>query len=308
MTRSSNTKSSPTIWAIGGGKGGVGKSVLAVNLAIKLARRGITVTLVDMDLGGANDHTLLGLPIPEKRLEDFLQRRVEQLFQAVAPTGIDGLGLVAGSGIGGANTPYAQKERLIRHLRALPSEIVLLDLGAGTAYNVLDFFVAANLGLVVTVPEHTSVENANAFLRAAFFRRLARSPVTRSIRGPVRELFRTPRNGETLSPRQVLATAGELQTEAARSSVAALAGFAPAIVVNQVCLPKEQELPEQMARAVREYFGIAAVGAGSLPADRLVTRSVRERRPVVEAYPGGAFSTGVEMIAERLLGVGSSHA
>ncbi|HHQ49526.1 MAG TPA: MinD/ParA family protein [Acidobacteria bacterium] len=306
MTTTSNA-SPPRIWAIGGGKGGVGKSVLAVNLAITLARRGLDVTLIDMDLGGANDHTLLGMPPPRRRLEDFLERRAGALADAITPTGTGGLGLIAGSGFGGANTPYAQKERLIRHLRKLPTRYVLLDLGAGTAYNVLDFFVAADLGIVVTVPEHTSVENANAFLRAAFFRRLARSPETRPVRDLVRELFRPSGNGASPSPRQVLESPDALLAEAARRANAALAGFRPAIVVNQVRLPREQELPAQMAGAVREYFGIGAFGAGALPSDRLVTQSVRDRRPVVEAYPGGAFSSGVATVAETLLAGGGRH-
>ncbi len=309
MTRKNHTPT-PTIWAIGGGKGGVGKSIIAVNLAISLARRGITVTLVDMDLGGANAHTLLGLSTPSRKLDDFVQRRLPALADTVTPTGIENLGLIAGAGAGAgaANTPFAQKERLLRNLKTLPSRIVLLDLGAGSAFNVLDFFVAADLGLIVTIPEHTSVENSNAFLRAAFFRRLARSPATRAVRSLVRELAQTPRDGRPVSPRHLLAEAGADDAEAAHCFARALAGFTLAIGVNQIRLPRERDLPEQMAGAVREYFGVAAMAAGALPADRLVTRSVRERRPVVEAYPGGPFSAAIDTLASTLLATGSSHA
>ena len=54
------------IWSIGGGKGGIGKSLLAASLGWQLARLGKRVVLVDADLGGANLHTCLGLPGPSR--------------------------------------------------------------------------------------------------------------------------------------------------------------------------------------------------------------------------------------------------
>ncbi len=305
-----NHASSPRIWAIGGGKGGVGKSVIAANLAIETARRGITVTLVDMDLGGANAHTLLGLRTPTENITDFVERRIATLAEAVTPTPVRGLGLIAGAGAtpGAANTRHSQKERLLRNLRTLPSQVVLLDLGAGTAFNVLDFFVGADLGIVVTIPEHTSVENANNFLRAAFFRRLVRSPATRPFRSVIRELFQQPRDGRPLIPRQLVDEAAGVDEEAPDRLRRALEGFVPVIVVNQVRVPGDRALPEQMARAAREYFGIAARSGGFIPADRLVGRSVRERRPVVEAFPGAPFSAAIGQLAEALLAPGGSHA
>ena len=64
----------PRIWAIGGGKGGVGKSVLAANLGVVLAKRRQRVIVVDADLGGANLHTLFGMPDPELTLSDYIDR------------------------------------------------------------------------------------------------------------------------------------------------------------------------------------------------------------------------------------------
>ena len=67
------------IWSIGGGKGGIGKSLLAASVAWQLARMGRRVVLVDADLGGANLHTCLGLPTPPRTLADFIQRRVSSI-------------------------------------------------------------------------------------------------------------------------------------------------------------------------------------------------------------------------------------
>ena len=67
------------ILSVGGGKGGIGKSLISANLAIALARRGKRVVLVDADLGGANLHTTLGLDLPRRTLSDFIDRKVERL-------------------------------------------------------------------------------------------------------------------------------------------------------------------------------------------------------------------------------------
>src|SRR6516162_5960252 len=63
------------IWAVGGGKGGVGKSLVAANLAISLARTGAKVCAIDLDLGCANLHTCLGIEIPQVTLSDFFSKR-----------------------------------------------------------------------------------------------------------------------------------------------------------------------------------------------------------------------------------------
>ena len=59
------------IWAIGGGKGGVGKTLITANFAITLAKAGASVTLVDLDLGGANLHTCLGVEQTTKTLTEI---------------------------------------------------------------------------------------------------------------------------------------------------------------------------------------------------------------------------------------------
>mgnify|MGYP001549711292 CR=1 FL=1 len=75
----------PRIWAIGGGKGGIGKSVIATNLAVSMAGPGRRVALVDADLGGANLHTLLGVPSPKVNLSDFISKRVTSLGEVMTP-------------------------------------------------------------------------------------------------------------------------------------------------------------------------------------------------------------------------------
>src|SRR5579871_5775262 len=79
------------IIGIGGGKGGIGKSLLSASLGIDLAGRGKRVVLVDADLGGANLHTCLGIEQPAVGVGDYLGHRVEGLAEAMTATGVHNL-------------------------------------------------------------------------------------------------------------------------------------------------------------------------------------------------------------------------
>lgn len=163
------------IFAIGGGKGGVGKSVLAASLSMGLAMLHKEVTLVDADFGGANLHKILGMESVLKSSQHFLQKKVNDLSETAVPhPRFNNLKFIRSMNgyLGGANIPYAQKLKLIRHFHQLPSEYVVLDLGGGADYHVLDFFLAADEGVVVVTPDPLSILEAYHFIKQVFFRKL----------------------------------------------------------------------------------------------------------------------------------------
>jgi flagellar biosynthesis protein FlhG len=125
----------------------VGKSVIAANLAMLLAKRGRRVVLADLDVGGADAHILFGLLNPPRTLTDFVERRVERLEEVLQPISAHPLlQLLPGTGdtLATANLPYAKKKRLIRHFAQLQADIIIVDIGAGTSYHALDFFLMAD--------------------------------------------------------------------------------------------------------------------------------------------------------------------
>jgi len=164
------------LWSIGGGKGGIGKSVFTLGLGISLARLGKRVILLDADLGGANLHTLMGVRYPTHTLEDFLLKRVEQLEDIILDTQIAGIGLICGADdiLGGANPTFSQKIRVLNQLESLPADFVLLDLGAGTSYNTLDFFNYSSGKIAVFTNQATSLQNVYGFLKNSLFRKISR--------------------------------------------------------------------------------------------------------------------------------------
>ena len=176
MTKTDSTKKEPLILSIGGGKGGVGKSMVSSNLAVTYAQAGLKVTLLDLDFGAANIHTIFGIRQPKKSLGDYFTTPRSQLKEFLLDTKVENLKVAAGSGFIPelANLKHFQKTKLIKHIRKLDADVVLLDLGAGSSHNVIDFFSMTNGSIIVTTPEPTAIVNAYEFLKNVIYRLLGR--------------------------------------------------------------------------------------------------------------------------------------
>ena len=153
--------------AITSGKGGVGKTNIAVNLAIAIKRMGHRVLVIDADLGMANVDVLLGAA-SRKHLLDLLRPDVGLTDVMVeTPYGIRYIS--GGSGIEKA-MDYDHAEKLLLQQKladcAAHADIIIVDTGAGLGRNVMDFILAADEVLLVTTPEPTSLTDAYAVMKA----------------------------------------------------------------------------------------------------------------------------------------------
>jgi flagellar biosynthesis protein FlhG len=286
--------------SIGGGKGGIGKSLISANLGIELARRGKRVVLVDADLGGANLHTTLGIDLPRRTLSDFIERKAPKIEDVVTPTGVENLGLVSGAldHLDAANPKYAQKMRFLRHVQQMDVDYAILDLGAGTHANVLDFFLVSDHGVLVLVPEPTAVENAYRFVKAAFWRRL------RSVSAVYGydPLLRAVMDGGTFrSPVELVSTLSERDPEAGRNLAKQLASFRPRLVVNQARTPQDAEIGLAVVSAWRKYFGLEMDLLGTISYDDEMWRSIRARRPLLLERPEAPAAREFAAVVDALL-------
>lgn len=293
----------PKVWAIGGGKGGVGKSVVTTNLAATLARTGARVAIVDADLGGANLHTMVGVPSPKRNLSDFIARRVDNLSEIMTPTPVDNLWLISGAKalLETANPNYGQKGKILNHIAKLDVDHVFLDLGAGTAFNVLDFFLAARKGTLVVVPEATSVENAYFFIKAAYFRKLKRAQPRAQVKAAIDQVMSTEARKSVRTPRDLMAQVMIVDAEAGAALMEEASTFSPSVIVNRVERAEQARLGTEMGSACRDYFGIRLRCLGTLPYDNLVRRSVDERRPAVDIFPQCTFAGAIRSTAKAFV-------
>lgn len=293
----------PRIWAVGGGKGGVGKSVICTNLGVALAKLGYRSVLVDADLGGANLHTMVGIPTPAKSLTELFTKDAGNLSEVQIPTGIQNLSLISGAHalLDIANPKHLLKQKIIRQLLTLDADFVLLDLSAGSSFNVLDFFLAAHEPIAVVVPTPTSVENAYHFLKAAFYRRL-REAIAHEEIGHLADQTKGQKDALGIrTPRELIRHLVEISPEAGAAIAEKMAALRPKLIINQIRSQEDISLGIKMSNACRDYFGVEMNFLGGIYSDDKVVRSIQMKKPAIQLYPHSSFAVEIENIIQGLL-------
>jgi flagellar biosynthesis protein FlhG len=291
------------IWSIGGGKGGIGKSLLAASIGWQLARMGRRVVLVDADLGGANLHTCLGLPPPERTLSDFIQKRVASIDEVLIDTPAPGLRVISGAAdlLSAANIKHLQKVRVMNQVRALDVDVVLLDLGAGTSFNILDFFLLSDVAILAVVPEPTSIENGYRFIKSALYRRLRAVAQNDAVRGLVDEAL-DPKNAHGIkTPAQLVARVEAEDAETGRTLRREMSSFQPRFVVNEIRDVADVAIGHQLVAACGRHLGLRASYAGFVHHDDAVWRAVRKRRLFMADAPTSRAAEEIRQLTRGLV-------
>jgi len=291
------------IWAVGGGKGGTGKTYLSASLAIGLAKLGKRVVAIDADLGCANLHTALGADPPQATLSDFVKGRVPFLRDILVDTPVPNLRLISGAQdfLEIANPKYTEKMRLIRQVSELDVDYILLDLGAGTAFNGLDFFLAADRGILTVIPEPTSIENVYRFIKSAFYRRFKRAVRHPDIKALVSLAMDQKNEYGIRTPHDLIARVEAIDPEVGGKLRKTMGQFSPKLVVNQVRSQDDATLGLSMRSSCSKYFGIQVEYLGYVEYDDCVWRAMKRKRPPVMEYPDACSSRGASTVLTNLL-------
>lgn len=292
--------------AVTGARGGVGSSVVAVNIGVYLAQLGRRVLLVDANPAGGSLHTMLGmsLPVPPKPEDD-----AEPEESVPIDTSIPGLQLLPQAYSIGGTTPLrpGRKARWVRELKQLPVDYVLLDLGAGTSTAGLDLFLGADLGVLVAMPDPPSVEGAYRYASAAFLRRMRRTLLKDRFR--LRVLDRALANLPPLPmPQEVVRLLAKFDTGLASTGAHELSLVRPRLVINGARAKADAELGHAMSDMAERYLGVRFDYTGHVERDDTVWLSVSRRRPLLIDSPTSKSARNLERICRRVLALlGRKH-
>lgn len=151
------------------GKGGVGKSNLAVNLAVQLRKQGKRVIILDADFGLANIEVMFGV-IPKFNLSSMLYQG--KCISDVVTQGPMEIGFVSGGNgvLGLNNLSRDQIMMLVKSISELNelADVIIIDTGAGVSDQVLEFVLASPEVLLVTTPEPSSLTDSYSLLKALY--------------------------------------------------------------------------------------------------------------------------------------------
>ncbi|HAE23572.1 MAG TPA: ATP-binding protein [Spirochaetaceae bacterium] len=289
---------------IASGKGGVGKSLLAANLSIALAQAGKEVVLADLDLGASNLHLSLGFPSPKNGIGTFLSGSHGDFEDLVHPTDYPHLRFIAGDAEipGLANLNAKQKAMLARRLLSMEADYLIMDLGAGSGANILDFFLLSGRGIVVTAPALTATLNAYLFLKNAIFRLMWDSFKPRTRARAILESLR--KDGGSLQRAYVPEILGRV-AEADPVSRAAfdmrMSRFSPRLVMNMLEDPTDADKAQKIRRSCKEYLGLDLEHLGVLYRDDMQTVALSSRIPILRYKPKSILSQAIYRVADKLV-------
>ena len=293
----------PLIIPVAGGKGGIGKSIIAANTAVTLAKRGYDVVAMDLDLGASNLHAIFGIRNSEKNIMTFATNPDTHLEDMVLPTKYQGTRIICGAAnfAGAADLPANQKLRIIHNIETLSCDYVILDLGAGSSFNVTDFFLTGEMGVIVLVPEITSVLDAYGFLKTMLYRRLQMEWQHEHEVKNLIEAFKNPQNAHHIQTVEGLVQEVEgISPDLAHQMRLRLRRYGVKIVLNKVRQKSDFQVVHTIQQLAAKNLSLSVYNAGYVPFDATVQSSVNKMAPFVHLFPQSPAARRMGQLARSI--------
>jgi len=300
ITQRRNAKIIP----IAGGKGGVGKTELCANLGVRLGQLGCRTIVIDLDLGGSNLHSALGIKNKNPGVGNFLSDRKLSFESLLTPTPYPNVLFIPGDVLvaGTPNVGFAQKKSILRNIESLEADYILLDLGSGASNNVIDFFLVSNSGILVSSPHVGAIINAYSFMKNAVFRFLQRAfsgetKVERVLRKQIKE--RRPGNPVKIST--VIEAMREIDDGEAAKAQRFVELLQPSLVLNLVRDMNDLSIAESLRDLIDKNLGVELQALGMMVYDNEVASTYGARRPVVADDEQRLLSIEVDRLAQKIV-------
>lgn len=288
---------------VASGKGGVGKSLLSANLAIALGQQGKRVVLADLDLGASNLHLVIGQRPRNASLGSWFTEKSD-FKDIIQPTDYQNVSFIAGD----SQIPdltslkYSQKVRLIKNLKSINTDYLILDLGAGTHQFILDMFLLSPQGIIVSAPAVTATLNGYLFLKNAVYR-LLYTTFKRGTAG--REyLDNLRKNSSSMQKLYIPQLVQELlQIDPVNTQIFAnrMNQFRPRLVMNLIEDPKDADRAYRIKNSCNQYLGLEIEYLGLMFRDMLQDKALASQLPVVVYKPQSVLGQAIYRIADKVI-------
>jgi flagellar biosynthesis protein FlhG len=290
------------IWAVGGGKGGTGKTFITSSVGTYLAKKGKNVVLVDMDIGGANLHSFFGISRPQKSLTSFFEKGAS-LSDLVVKTDFDNIALITGDihSIASDKITFSQKLKLFRQIMKLNAQNVVIDLSAGSHNNTLDTFLIADRMIVVLVPEVIAIENVYHFIKNSLFRKVKKTLKEYGFKEIAQHIWDHRQNYGINNLKELIDYLKDSFSYIGTILDHELASFKIHLVLNMVRNNNDILLGASIKSVMMKYLGVPIQYSGYIEYNDAVWKSVREGRPFMLNYMATGCAKQIESFVENMI-------
>lgn len=287
----------------------MGKTVIAASLGTGLAMMKKRTVIVDGDFGGADLHTVMGFEKPKKTYFNFYNHEYENLNDILLEhPEFDHLKIMSGAigSLGMANLSYQHKMRFIRHLRKIVADFIILDLGAGTSYNVLDLFLAADRGIIIVNPDPMSILEGYNFLKQVLFRQIAQ--IIRShgnTTGLIKKISQTETHKSKSTILDLTNQVSDMDRQLGEKMITFLNQFHPMLLANMIIESNDENNILAIKSAAHELLSTRLEYMGAVHKDMTVNESIQKMVPFLSYNPKCQASKDLtHIITTKLLQIG----
>ena len=290
------------VYTVGGGKGGTGKSFTTANLGTILAQQGNKVLLVDLDLGASNLHTFLALGKPQISLKQYLEKNVNDIKDVILETTQPNLSIISSSGcsLEIANLYYAQKIKLIRAINKLSYGYIFIDLGSGTHFNTLDFYLISNHGILITTPEPVSMENMFRFIKSIYLRKLKAVFKDNGLNIICRDYLNNATESYVASFSDIIKFVRQYDEENNTRIEGYIKDERIGLILNQFRWQVDKEFGQKITKICNKHLYFNYHFLGTISSDSKIADATMNNRVFVKEYSDAKAATEINNIARAI--------
>ena len=258
--------------------------------------------MIDLDLGGSNLHTLLGINHQKGGINRFLNKTVKNLENTAVSTLIQNLSFIGSSlcSMEVANLLHAHKLKIINAIQKLSFDYILLDLGTGTNFNTLDFFLTSNQGIFICTPEPTAIENSFRFIKAVYLRKLKQIVKRHSFNSAVKKAI-IPPNPEAMTSPDIIEIMLKHDPDREKFLRNSLSEFKFKFILNQFRKNLDLTMGDKIEDLCNRHFYSNFQFLGNVGYDVRIHDSVLSKEIFIHRYPYTPPAMDMKKIAEKII-------
>ena len=289
------------------GKGGTGKTIIAANIAIRLAEQGRKVLLVDMDLGGSNAHTYLHIKNQHYGIANYIYNEQLSFGEIIQNSHYQNLDFIAGDALspGAARIKSDQLQVVLDEMTTLPYDYIIIDLASGCRPASTSAFAMVNAGMLVITPDIVSVLNAYNFFKNAIFDMMLRYAIQESgeeVIEYLQSLIEEQLPNSTPKINEILLKIERIDSNISTALREQVYAMKPFVILNRINSDGDMERARDLQNLIYKNMNIELECLGAVFEDSAaIKRALEAKVPLVHTELESRTRENIDRMAQKIL-------